>query len=312
MRQLLIWTAALGVAALFVVGTWPKHDPEPAKPAAPVAAPNSTVTKPATAKAEARKRAEPISASGGAVIGQAGGLCDQGCCMESPSPAGGRVMGLWGSGAGDIWAVGDNTRHFDGKTWTAETGLWRGVHGCSATDVWRVGPRGVERWEGNRWTSVASDAGSAVWCRAPNDVWVGADHGQLRHFDGKAWRTTRVAAAHEIWSFSAFSPTDAWAAGSSATLLHFDGKSWTSRATPAMRDARNFPKPDGELAQAIMATIPDDIKYAVFAFVSVSGESAVQVAGKTLVRLRLLPLVRHRDPTRAVGASSSSARNCWW
>jgi hypothetical protein len=58
------------------------------------------------------------------------------------------AVGLWGSGPGDVWAVGSTGQlaHFDGGTWgalPAPTTGFSGVFGADATDVWAVGPAGA-------------------------------------------------------------------------------------------------------------------------------------------------------------------------
>ncbi len=56
--------------------------------------------------------------------------------------------GLWGSGASDVWAVGDGTIvHWDGSAWTTSgTWWWQvlfGIWGSGASDVWAVGAGGT-------------------------------------------------------------------------------------------------------------------------------------------------------------------------
>ena len=108
---------------------------------------------------------------------------------------------LWGSSAGDVWAVGVNgtiRRYTAGATtWavvdeakTHET-LHR-VWGSGPKDVWVVGDAGtILHFDGTTWTeaTVAFPLGkkpnlTGVWGSGPNDVWVVGD-GYTLHFTGK-------------------------------------------------------------------------------------------------------------------------------
>ena len=70
---------------------------------------------------------------------------------------------VWGTGPGDVWAVGQNViMHYDGTAWTQsalDTGGYLGVHG-----VWGPG------------------------AASPRDVWAVGTGGAIRRFDGTTWR----------------------------------------------------------------------------------------------------------------------------
>ena len=70
----------------------------------------------------------------------------------------------------------------------------RGIFGFGADDVWAVGDDAtVLHWDGKVWSRLASPFDSAadkprlfsVWGSAPNDVWIGGN-GVILHFEGKA------------------------------------------------------------------------------------------------------------------------------
>ena len=111
---------------------------------------------------------------------------------------------LWGSSAGDVWAVGVNgtIRRFvtgatkwavvdDAPTHEALHRVW----GTGPNDVWVVGDAGtILHFDGTTWTepTVAFPAGkkpnlAGVWGSGPNDVWVVGD-GYTLHFTGKKAR----------------------------------------------------------------------------------------------------------------------------
>ncbi|WP_146646389.1 WD40/YVTN/BNR-like repeat-containing protein [Labilithrix luteola] len=111
----------------------------------------------------------------------------------------GALYGIWGSKAGDLWAVGDygTIRHY-----TDESGQWipvssptqenlRGVWGSSESDIWAVGEHAtLIHWDGATWrTSSAAFAPgnrpslTGVWGSGPNDVWA-VGSGVVIHFTG--------------------------------------------------------------------------------------------------------------------------------
>jgi hypothetical protein len=110
------------------------------------------------------------------------------------------AMRLWGTGPGDIWAVGlgGAAWHWDGKAWT------------------------------ERPTGVTTDL-FAVWGSGPDDIWAAGQWGTLVHWNGKAWRrwsTLGLATDQEIRGLWGSGTDDVWAAGSKG-LLHFDGRGWS-------------------------------------------------------------------------------------
>jgi hypothetical protein len=69
-------------------------------------------------------------------------------CWRNPLPQGNRLMGVWGSGASDVWAVGDSGTilHWNGSAWSSATSgtanTLTGVWG-SASNAWAVGRSGT-------------------------------------------------------------------------------------------------------------------------------------------------------------------------
>ena len=90
------------------------------------------------------------------------------------------IDGIWGSGASDVWAVGDAATllHWDGRVWTnLRIGLsFRGVWGSGASDVWAVADIGfIMHWDGGGWTSFSSGTSNSlygVWGSGTSDVWA--------------------------------------------------------------------------------------------------------------------------------------------
>ena len=102
------------------------------------------------------------------------------------------LVGVWGSAANNVWAVGHETiLHWDGSAWTpsqfplAGTPVVWGVWGRNDHDVWAVGEGGlIVHWDGNAWTKQRSPG--AVTLRqvigTSEGIWaVGDDGAILRH-----------------------------------------------------------------------------------------------------------------------------------
>jgi len=149
----------------------------------------------------------------------------------------------------DIWAVGQETIHFDGTAWTAfpapgikghNTSSLEGVADISPTDAWAVGTVGIgeanpgqviERWNGTQWnvfpgpTFASGDQPSlkAMTAISANDIWaVGSllsDGGEIlnflfEHWDGASWAaTSRVVNDAFLFAVSADASNDVWAVG---------------------------------------------------------------------------------------------------
>lgn len=137
---------------------------------------------------------------------------------------------LGGTGASDVWAVGDTitsagataglAEHFDGSSWTV-------VPSASAP--------------GATLTAVSADS--------PADAWAGgftASGPLAEHWNGTAWQVTTMptpADARELTSVFATSPGNAWAAGVGrepgysgggfSFLDHWNGSRWSLVSTTA-------------------------------------------------------------------------------
>lgn len=168
----------------------------------------------------------------------------------------GSLHGVWGSGARDVWAVGEAgfILHWDGERWSQETRMPAGftstlqdVWGSSAQDVWAVGQAGaILHFNGLEWqlVEVASPPFCsadlclgglrALWGSSATDVWaVGSSHqgqGVVSHWDGTRWSHAVQSGSGRFQGIWGRGATDVWAGGVSQ-LLHWNGRAWEVSAT---------------------------------------------------------------------------------
>ena len=145
-----------------------------------------------------------------------------------------QVIGLWGSCATNVFAVGDNGTilHYDGK-WTAMssgTQQWlNAVWGSSATNVFAVGDNGtVLCYDGKNWIDMDSGTKEhlwGVWGSSAINVFAVGSNGTILHYDGK-W--TAMSSGTQQWLNAVWgsSATNVFAVGDNGTILHYDGGAW--------------------------------------------------------------------------------------
>ena len=159
----------------------------------------------------------------------------------------GLVMGLWGLGPGDVWAVGSQGLfvHWTGRGWqdvlaTSRSGAMRRVRGFGAHPrrLWVVGPA-VWRHEGDSLRVQQYDYASAdgLLSVAGFDdqplLAVGTNGALVRYRDGEQWEVQSAPPDRTPLNFSdvwASSPSDAWATRDDGTLHQWDGTRWARRA----------------------------------------------------------------------------------
>ncbi|MBV9108363.1 MAG: hypothetical protein JO306_03025, partial [Gemmatimonadetes bacterium] len=87
-----------------------------------------------------------------------------------------------------------------------------------------------------RWTvqngTPGTEHADAVWGTSPSNVFVGAQGGVIKHWDGTSWTELVTAAAKNVDCIHGASPTDVWAVGDFGLAEHYDGNSWTATPVP--------------------------------------------------------------------------------
>ncbi len=170
----------------------------------------------------------------------------------------GALLGVWGTGADDVWTVGADAGEgpwvlrFDGTRWTRfDTGqrgtLWWVSTASPTADVWMVGETGLalryDRAE-DRFTRIEGvPATVALYGVLPigNDVWAvgGDDRGRIYRLDGE--RLDGGAFVEEslgdivperlfkVWGRSS---DDLWAVGLDGTILRRKDGTWNPVPSP--------------------------------------------------------------------------------
>jgi len=163
------------------------------------------------------------------------GLCSTGSwCWKHPLPQGHHLNSVWGTGASNVWAVGEGGTllHFNGKAWSVKKAIapldFNAIHGDS-TKLCAAGAKGAHYCDtGSGWNPVSSNTPNDL-----NGVWVGGgtiivvgDGGVTQHFTGLSMvnKPSNVTAnLRAVWGSG---PSDVFAVGDKGTLLHFNGTSW--------------------------------------------------------------------------------------
>jgi hypothetical protein len=154
---------------------------------------------------------------------------------------------VWGSGPGDVWAVGNNGTllHWDSSAWSPRasgtTYPLEAVWGTDTNNVWAVGDGGtILRWNGSVWSAAASgttDTLNGVWGSSPTDVWaVGhpglqvspTGGGTFVHWDGTRWTPVSSSVSMPLYGVWGSGPNDIWAVGDGGTIAHWTNGAWST------------------------------------------------------------------------------------
>jgi hypothetical protein len=159
------------------------------------------------------------------------------------------LRAAWTAPEGDTWAVGDAVLRHDARGWAvvdAPAGAWSAVHGSGARDVWAVGDGGAAaHWDGAAWQRVDTGTASplvAVAARAAGDAWALAQDGATFRWDGARWSPGPAIALRSARALLATASGDLWAAGAplprgvagSTGLARLAGAGWEPVAVPGL------------------------------------------------------------------------------
>lgn len=154
------------------------------------------------------------------------------------------LLGIWGSGPNDVWAVGDKglILHWNGKILVprasgVDTAL-RGVGGSSPSDVWFVGDKGrALHWDGLSLSdkSPGNLEFSLRAVAAPEDgatVLAAGDAGTIYRYQEGAWQLDLTKASFDLHSLAMAGAGQAWAVGNQGQALKLSGGLWATVSLP--------------------------------------------------------------------------------
>jgi hypothetical protein len=126
-----------------------------------------------------------------------------------PQPLGLAFFKVWGSGADDIYVVGEGgiIWHRRGAQWTLASnppvaqGTLLTVNGCSANEIYAVGGRDVLRSDGTTWTRLPVSTAlendvNGVSCGAPGRVVIVGSAGLKERLSNGQWQDDFAQAPH--------------------------------------------------------------------------------------------------------------------
>ena len=146
-----------------------------------------------------------------------------------------KLEGIWGSSAGDIWAVGDfwsDVLHYDGNDWslmshTASSTDMNAVWGTGPSNVYIAGDGRIMRYTGSSWSTVFTGFYDfqAIWGSGPSDIFAAAREGDIVHYNGNIWQEI-TDVGNLLYGLRGCGVNDVYAVGRDGTLLHYTGDTW--------------------------------------------------------------------------------------
>jgi hypothetical protein len=148
---------------------------------------------------------------------------------------------IWGTGAGDIWAVASTgVSHFDGANWSttidqtaaSHYGAFGRVWGNSSSDVFIVAPDGViMHYQGSGWSSLTAIPTFPIYDIAAYSTTAACGvggNGLAIQYDGTTWTTMESATNNDLYSVCGWGDGRYMAVGASGALSYYDGSQWTN------------------------------------------------------------------------------------
>jgi hypothetical protein len=199
---------------------------------------------------------------------------DRGTWVVDRTTTDGAILGVWGSGPSDVWAVGGQADrslvlHGDGSGFTridvSSRALLYGVYGITASDVYAVGEHGlILHYDGATWSQVASGTQLplfGLWGGSSDDVWiVGGDMagppGSAVVLRGSRGGFHAVAMPADVtpnvlFKAHGFAADDVTMVGAGGAVLRWDGTAWHRDAVPTEQPLRSTWGSDPENAYAV-------------------------------------------------------------
>lgn len=154
------------------------------------------------------------------------------------------LRGVWGPGAGEAYAVGENGRvlRWNDTSWTLldtvrtlTTNTLESVWGTSASRLFVVGANGTAlRLTEAGWTRDSTPTRNTlfgVWGDSANDVWAVGANGTILRWNDTTWSSVASGTTDALRAVSGVSADSVWAVGDRGRVLRFDGVRWIEEAS---------------------------------------------------------------------------------
>jgi hypothetical protein len=149
---------------------------------------------------------------------------------DAPS---GFVAAAWAFGPSDIMVAASPSFHrWDGTSWRVVPGSPFGVEamwGSGATQLFGVGQR-ILRFDGTAWTEMTNPGGNrlrAVWGSGPSSVYAVGQGGTILRFNGTAWSAMSSPTTANLVGVAGVGDTLVFAVGDDGSMLRYNGTAWS-------------------------------------------------------------------------------------
>ncbi len=157
------------------------------------------------------------------------------------------INGIWGSGAGDFFAVGGNSSIFIAIGTASSLALspaptiLSAIWGSKIDNIFIVGDGGtiyrggvdvVGKWTHTKLTSGTQRKLYAIWGSGPDDIYVVGGRGKILHStDGTTWVSQESGTKENLYAVWGSGPKDVYAVGRGGTILHTSdgGAKWVTQ-----------------------------------------------------------------------------------
>jgi hypothetical protein len=166
-----------------------------------------------------------------------------------------RIESIWGTSAGNVYAVsrsqsGGRIYHWNGTTWNAEIDgaiSFRFVTGIDASHVYVAADDGnIRAWDGTAWSVMNANFQSRAYqvvALSPTNLYaVGSS--AVKRFDGSTWQTMISGPQlGSVRSIAVINGSDIWIQGrlgNASYRMHFDGAAWSAKQDTGGTQRRIF------------------------------------------------------------------------
>ena len=172
------------------------------------------------------------------------GLQWQSVSLPDPSK---RVYAMWGTGADNVWGVGENIVQWTGSQWVQRsnpvTNRLVAIAGSGPNDIWALSVAAqVIRWNGSGWSVMPGTPAGPLRGLAvvDNEAWITSSAGTVHHWTGAGWTVENVGVADELASIVAADRSNIAVASQGNAVYRWNGSTWTKQTVPGANSIRGL------------------------------------------------------------------------